>query len=330
MFWRRKDIKMPDSGVEGSFVRGVEKDSKEPVIQVVQAKTNVATNPKLVQQKVSPALITRLCLSLGKGLFEKIKAYGLYDEIASIVAARNMSREEITKTALELIKRKERQAEERTPQVTWSSIIDRLSKLNPNVSREDVEEALTAIMERIEKVLQLGIDTEEFCSFIQEICAAMDDVLSLHYEDQSEGKPIKDEGLAKAFPSPAMTHEPPAGTQTTPPPVQTPAEQTLAAVAQKQPEIKREPAKPDTAGKKPGEKGFTKAARMDYNVIMLEGRKVRVLRGSAPFLKKLIDSSEGYRLYSKALNKKMDRISNAPPGNYRLEIQGAAFDIHIE
>jgi hypothetical protein len=350
MLGRKKDIKIPDSGVENSFVEELETEESEAEVQVAQVKThNMAANPKPAQQKVSPALVTKLRWSLGKELFEKVRAQGLYEELASIVASKNMSKEEIVKTALDLLKRGEEQTQkietlepqQTPPQAIQSSIADRLTKLNPNVSKKDAEEIFMAFMERIEKIFQLGFNTEETRAFVQEICANIDDVLSLLYGDETDSElSSENETSVKVTPGLPATEEQLTPVQSK---VQVPShsqiqvsekQEPATAATQKQPEIESRPStEAKIAEEKTRGKSFMKKILhmgKEDDVVVLEGRRVRVLGGSPALLSKLLSTSGNYILYSKSLNKKIDRISNAPPGNYALEIQNRHFDIHIE
>ncbi|TDA25086.1 MAG: hypothetical protein DSO01_08335 [Archaeoglobi archaeon] len=181
MFGKKKLEKLPDSEVEGSFVKGLDKDIPE----------------ESPEKRVSPTLKARVALALGNDLAEKIRAQGLMDDLLKAAAEGNLSREEITEIALKLLKMGEEaeSASVQTGKPVVGYSIESLAKLNPRLSAETVMELYEMLLERFRKIISLGLDSNETIGVFSEILEQIDytaELLSAPAKNESSGEKLKD------------------------------------------------------------------------------------------------------------------------------------------
>jgi hypothetical protein len=384
VFGKKKDVNIPDAGVEESFVEALDRERREEesaeqkatlsapakTAQNAPSASPPATVTKASELGIPAALLVRIRLALGPDLYKSIESEGLLKELADIVATKNLPSKEIPGVALDLLRRKE--SESRTAvqlqepskkaEVRQESVIDTLARLNPNLSRDDVEKLYNDHLEILKKTLSLGLSAEETKQILSEFYTNMNDTLSLLGADVETETVQKssEETVDSVSRTPTSMLTSTTATGGTPPaqkadslsvPQMTDAvpneggrletpEGTLPVRGEKESvspmsEERKEPSKKDGKLSKMFKvnKAFMKTVlgmEKDSSVIEVEGRRVRVLRGSPAELRKLLESGVAYKLFSRARGTCFERISDATPGNYIITIGGYSIDVHIE
>jgi hypothetical protein len=271
---------------------------------------------------------------------------------------------------LDLLRRKE--SESRTAaqlqepskkaEVRQESVIDTLARLNPNLSRDDVEKLYNEHLEILKKTLSLGLSAEETKQILSEFYTNMNDTLSLLGADVETETVQKssEETVDSVSRTPTSMLTSTTATGGTPPaqkadslsvPQMTdavPNEGGRLEISEETPPVRggKESVSPMSEERKEPSKKDGKLSKMfkvnkafmktvlgmekDSGVIEVEGRRVRVLRGSPAELRKLLESGVAYKLFSRAQGKYLERISDAMPGNYIITIGGYNMDVHIE
>jgi len=262
------------------------------------------------------------------------------DELLSIAVERNLPADEIIRTARELVEKKEREKERMiagpsmqtvVQQAGQEDIIESLAKLNPNLSREDVEEIYEMFTESIQKLLLLGLSADDTKAVALELCSAfnraLEDISGPENGHDLPAEPV--DAQTESMPAHTLPAHTPESTAYSPPvqdsPVLDSTEKATMVHSTAEPLSFKE-----KGGKERGKDFMKRILGMPGNVIELEGRRVRLLSGSQTLLKKLLESRVEYRLWSKHKGKNYEKISEAPPGNYILEIGEASFEVHIE
>jgi hypothetical protein len=382
VFGKKKDVNIPDAGVEKSFVEALDRERREE--ESVEQKATLSASAKTAQNAPSAnppvtatkaselgipaALLVRIRLALGPDLYRSIESEGLLKELADIVATKNLPSREIPGAALDLLRRKE--SESRTgvrlqepskkAEVKQESVIDTLARLNPNLSRDDVEKLYNDHLEILKKTLSLGLSAEETKQILSEFYTNMNDTLSLLGAETETARKSSEETVDSVSRTPTNTLTSTTATGSAPPaqkadspsvPQMTdavPNEGGRLEISEETPPVRggKESVSPMSEERKEPSKKDGKLSKMfkvnkafmktvlgmekDSGVIEVEGRRVRVLRGSPTELRKLLESGVAYKLFSRAQGKYLERISDAMPGNYIITIGGYNMDIHIE
>jgi len=331
VFRRKNEIKIPDAGVEETYLNELEHEEEE-----VEQKTHPVRQVK----NIPAAIRVRVRMALGNELLDRVQSEGLMDELLSIAVERNLPADEIIRTARELVEKKEREKERMiagpsmqtvVQQAGQEDIIESLAKLNPNLSREDVEEIYEMFTESIQKLLLLGLSADDTKAVALELCSAfnraLEDISGPENGHDLPAEPV--DAQTESMPAHTLPAHTPESTAYSPPvqdsPVLDSTEKATMVHSTAEPLSFKE-----KGGKERGKDFMKRILGMPGNVIELEGRRVRLLSGSQTLLKKLLESRVEYRLWSKHKGKNYEKISEAPPGNYILEIGEASFEVHIE
>jgi hypothetical protein len=110
VFGKKKDVNIPDAGVEKSFVEALDRERREEEscraegdsfcilqkqLKMLLQPVPPATATKASELGIPAALLVRIRLALGPDLYRSIESEGLLKELADIVATKNLPSREI-------------------------------------------------------------------------------------------------------------------------------------------------------------------------------------------------------------------------------------------